>query len=245
MKVFGGFAGDYEAHRPGYPEELYTHLLRDEPRCVVDLGAGTGRVCRELARRGLRALAVEPDPLMVEAGRVAGAQDPKSCEWHVAAAEESGIESGIADLVVSAQAFHWFDAGAACREAHRLLRPGGRFAVWWNQRLSQGCAWQEAYETLIQRYNPRYQRRYRDHDWGQVIGDTEVFGSVAMRSYSHQVSSNRAAFLGFAGTTSYVRGKLSPEEFQRFLRDLDAILVEHHGDEPFEVPYRTDYFEAQ
>ena len=40
-------------------------------------------------------------------------------------AEKTGLPTGQADAVLAAQAFHWFEADAALREFHRLLKPGG------------------------------------------------------------------------------------------------------------------------
>ena len=46
--AFAEVAGAYERGRPGYPEEAVRWLAGDEPRDVVDLGAGTGKLTRAL-----------------------------------------------------------------------------------------------------------------------------------------------------------------------------------------------------
>jgi SAM-dependent methyltransferase len=43
---------------------------------------------------------------------------------------DSGLASSSADLVIAAQAFHWFDGDAFFAEAARVLRPGGALAIW-------------------------------------------------------------------------------------------------------------------
>jgi SAM-dependent methyltransferase len=48
----------------------------------------------------------------------------------VAPAEDSGLPDAAADLVVVAQALHWFDRTRFYAEAERVLRPGGLLAVW-------------------------------------------------------------------------------------------------------------------
>ena len=57
---FGAAAAAYERGRPPYPAEAIGWLLPPGAARVLDLGAGTGKLTRELLGRGLDVVAVEP-----------------------------------------------------------------------------------------------------------------------------------------------------------------------------------------
>jgi SAM-dependent methyltransferase len=60
------------------------------------------------------------------------------------------------DIVSVAQAFHWFDPAATRREFHRILRPSGLAAIYWNSRRLTGTPFLIGYEALLQNYGTDY-----------------------------------------------------------------------------------------
>jgi len=114
---FGNAAADYERGRPDWPDEVAR--VGDLPANaeVLDLGAGTGKLTRVLARVFARVTAVEPSEemraLIVGVEALAGA------------AESIPLRDASVDGVFCAECFHWFDWHAALREIARVLRPHG------------------------------------------------------------------------------------------------------------------------
>jgi SAM-dependent methyltransferase len=130
-----GFADarGYDTFRPGYPVEAIRFLRRsgrlDERSTVVDLGAGTGLMTQALLPAS-RLIAVEPLPEM----RAELRRRVPEAEVLAGAAEVIPLPSGVADAVVSAQAFHWFASLDAVREIARVLTEKGALFLVWNVR---------------------------------------------------------------------------------------------------------------
>jgi len=145
---FTGCAGAYAKHRPSYPREAIDATLRGAPRVaglrVVDVGAGTGISSRLYAERGCAVVAVEPNAEMRETGRVEsgkwrveiGGEGRIEIRWVDGTAERTTLADGCTDLVVCAQAFHWFRPPEALREFARVVDPRSplrRIALIWNE----------------------------------------------------------------------------------------------------------------
>ena len=127
---FGEAAAAYERGRPEYPTIVVDWLLADRPRCVVDLGAGTGKLTRALVDRVATVVAVEPDPGM----RAALAERLPSTRVVDGVGERIPLPDAFADAVVAGQAWHWVDPVRAIPEVARVLRPGGTLGLVWNDR---------------------------------------------------------------------------------------------------------------
>jgi ubiquinone/menaquinone biosynthesis C-methylase UbiE len=61
--------------------------------------------------------------------QIANAQRHERVEYRLAPAENSGIESETVDLIMVAQALHWFDLDRFYAEARRVLKPDGVLAA--------------------------------------------------------------------------------------------------------------------
>ncbi len=127
---FGAVAAAYERGRPPYPPEAVDWLLPAGATRVLDLGAGTGKLTRQLHDRGLDVIAVEPSAGMREQLTRAVPGVPV----HAGSAEEIPLPDHSVDAVLVAQAWHWVDRSRAVPEVARVLVPGGRLGLVWNIR---------------------------------------------------------------------------------------------------------------
>jgi SAM-dependent methyltransferase len=127
---FGAVAGAYERGRPPYPAAAVDWLIPAGAARVLDLGAGTGKLTRQLAGRGPDVTAVEPSEGMREQLRRAVPGVPVL----EGTAERIPLPGGSVDAVLVAQAWHWMDPARAVPEVARVLRPGGRLGLLWNIR---------------------------------------------------------------------------------------------------------------
>jgi SAM-dependent methyltransferase len=95
---------------------------------VLDLGAGTGKLTRELVPRFARVLAVEPDDAM----RAVLEEVVPGAEALAGRGEAIPLPDGSVDAVFSAEAFHWFAGEESIAEIARVLRPRGALVIFWN-----------------------------------------------------------------------------------------------------------------
>ncbi|HEX2657957.1 MAG TPA: class I SAM-dependent methyltransferase [Polyangia bacterium] len=125
--LFSRQAADYAKFRPTYPGALFAWLASVTPvrEVAVDVGAGNGQAAQALAAHFQRVFALEPS-----AAQLAHAPSLDRVTFQRGAAEATGLPDGSADVLVAAQAFHWFDQATFFAEVGRVVRPGGTLALW-------------------------------------------------------------------------------------------------------------------
>jgi SAM-dependent methyltransferase len=98
---------------------------------VLEVGSGTGAVCRELAGwQGVgQVVGIDPSPFLVARARELASGTPNLC-FEEADGRELPVSSSSFDVVVSHTTLcHLPGPEAALAEAHRVLRPGGWLAI--------------------------------------------------------------------------------------------------------------------
>jgi SAM-dependent methyltransferase len=123
---FSKQAADYAKFRPGYPQELFVYLgkIALGRQLAWDCGTGNGQAAVALASVFNRVIATDASEK-----QISNAQPHERVEYRVAPAENSGIQSGTIDLIMVAQALHWFDLDGFYAEAWRVLKPDSVLAA--------------------------------------------------------------------------------------------------------------------
>jgi ubiquinone/menaquinone biosynthesis C-methylase UbiE len=237
---FGAVAADYAAWRPGYPAEIVAFLAGGDedaprPRRILDLGAGTGLLTEALVAAGHDVVAadVSADMLTRLAERLP--QVPTL----VARAEQLPLPDGDVDVVVAAQAAHWFDPPAASREFRRVLRASGAVGFVWNTRDDR-APWAAELAALLAE-GTRDQTGDRPEGNRAVVEAfaAELDAEVASRTtaWAHRVPPE--AVVGRAASSSRV-ALLAEDERAAYL-DRVRRLVDTHPDTRGRARLDLDY----
>jgi SAM-dependent methyltransferase len=123
---FSKQAADYAKFRPRYPREMFEYLGTVAPsrKLAWDSATGNGQAAVSLAKVFERVIATDASEK-----QIANAQRHERVVYRVAPGEDSGIDLETVDLVMVAQALHWFDLDRFYTEARRVLKHEGVLAA--------------------------------------------------------------------------------------------------------------------
>lgn len=235
----------YERGRPEYPPEAVSQLIQElcisSQTYVVDLGAGTGKLTKLLAKTNAKITAVEP----VEAMRNKFHSILPEVEILQGTAESIPLETGSVDAVVVAQAFHWFRGSIAVPEIHRILKPNGKLGLIWNAR-DEHASWVAKLTEVLDRYE-NGAPRYKSGLWKNAFLETNLFTPFHETHFKYSQHGDISLILDRVGSISFI-ASLSVEEKNKALDEVKKIVTDEmqmSNISQIELPYRTDVYICQ
>jgi SAM-dependent methyltransferase len=220
---FSSLAADYAAYRPTYPRALVDYLadLCPATNLALDSGCGTGQLAVLLTGRFEQVIATDASAKQIE-----NAEPHERVTYWVAPAERSGLPNASFDLIVAAQAAHWFDLPAFYAEARRVGRPGAVLALvtYGVMRADEAIdpVIQDFYWNVIGQYWPP-ERRHVEEGYRSFDFPFEELNAPPMAIH---VAWTLDDLIGYIDTWSAVRGAeraLGRSPIGAFRRDLGAV----------------------
>jgi len=128
---------DAYRHRAPYPDEVFdilTNLITDEPRVVLDVGAGSGDIARRLVNFVDRVDAVDFSHNMIERGKQLPNGDSPHLHWIYGKVEEVQLSPPYA-LITAGSSIHWMEWEKAFPLFRSVLTPHGYLALVYRRTL--------------------------------------------------------------------------------------------------------------
>ncbi len=231
-RSFGPVAEAYDRGRPTYPPKAAAWLTADQPVTVLELGAGTGKLTRQLVALGHDVHATDPDPEMLALLE----RDLPQVRVSQASAEEIPAGDRSYDVVVSAQAFHWFDLDRALPEIARVLKPRGRVSVVWNVR-DERIPWVRRLGAIIG--NPE-----QLSDPSEALEQSGLFGDVEHTTFGSRQQVDRESIQDLVRSRSSVATLGEADRAARLQKVAELYDEYGRGMDGMQLPYVVSCFRA-
>ena len=242
---------DYTEHashydkRADYSGDAIKNLLKAigcaPSRPVADLGAGTGKLTKELLSHGLTVSSVEPNDAM----RTIGIQNTKgkSATWSVGTGEATGLPTSSVYAAFFGSSFNVVDQSLALSEVSRILVPNGWFACMWNHRDLDDPI-QQRIESIIKFSIPTYSYGSRRDDPSNIINTSGHFSATKSIEGSFVWKMPKSdVIVAWKSHATLKRQAGSDAVFSSIIKEIASYLDKLP--EIIDVPYTTRIYFAQ
>jgi SAM-dependent methyltransferase len=244
LSRFTGLADVYARCRPSYPPEAIEWVIEHcdlmPPAVLVDVGCGTAISSRLFAQRGVQVIGIEPNAEM----RSQAESEPLSpgaaaLSFHEGQAEQTGLPDSIANAVLAAQAFHWFDAVKALAEFRRILLPLGWVILMWNER-DENDAFTAAYGAVVRSTRDAALVECPRGRAGEVLASSRLYDQCERVVFSNAQLVDEEGLLGRAFSASYA--PRIPAEAEAFASALREVFAKFARDSSVLIRYETSVY---
>jgi ubiquinone/menaquinone biosynthesis C-methylase UbiE len=209
----------YSKARPGYPDELFSYLssLCKEHKLVWDCATGNGQAASSLTKYFASVIATDASEQ-----QLSYAVKHERITYKIAFAEVSGLENESVDLISVANAFHWFDAERFYKEANRVLKPEGIFAIWSYAKSHVGGPDKDKINIILEQFARGFLKDYWPPENKMVVnGYKDVhlpFEEIKAPDFNCVTRVNLDKVLGFMYSWSST---------QRYIKETGNDPIEH------------------
>ncbi len=209
--TYPGVAEAYQ-YRPPYPTEVFDRLvslIKDEPRNVLDLGAGEGALARPLANLVDQVDAVDPSIAMIEAGKLRPGGTSPNINWILGTAEDAELGGPYA-LITAGASLHWMLPGPTTRRLAQVMTERAYLVVIEHGHRDQ--PWQAPLDEVFRRHsrNQLFNSTYSAPDELASAGLLEIAGQA--KTAPVQFRQPVEHYVEYLHSTSSLARELMPEE---------------------------------
>ena len=245
VERFSNRVENYVKYRPDYPREIIGYLADEiglaADWIIADIGCGTGISSRMFLENGNSVIGVEPNDTMRRAA-VDCLADFSEFTAIDGTSDATNLPDASVDLIVAAQAFHWFDAAATKSEFQRIAKPGGYAVLMWNERSLDATPFLVEYEEFLKKYSTDYESVRHDRLDEKVLADFFA-GPIKKQTFENFQLFDFDGIKGRVLSASYMPSE-ADDAYTAMIDELQTIFAKHAQNGIIKVFYDTNLYSS-
>lgn len=218
----------YDTYRPKYSEQFIDSIIDDYPIShfdkIADIGAGTGILTQQLLRIGCEIFAIEPNKEMRKIAENKFLNE-KKCHVINGSAEKTTLNDNSIDLIIVAQAFHWFEIQSFKKEFLRISKRNKAILVWNTKKTSQ------PYIAELEEVNQKYCKDFKGFSGGIKVDEISSFfdNHYIKKVFENNLRMKRQNFINGILTGSYTPNK-EDKGYDEYVQKVEDIFEKYCKD---------------
>ena len=235
---------NYIKYRPHYPTEIID-VLNEKIKfkkewIIADIGSGTGISSELFVENSNTVFGVEPNNEMRLAAENYFKEKPNFKSIN-GSAENTTLKSKSLDLIISGQAFHWFDRKKTRKKICLIVKNDKDIVIFWNERKTERNSFQKEYESFLNKYCEEYGKVTQKNI--SLLQFEELFG---LKNYSltKLENSQQFDFEGLKGrlqSSSYSPNSNNPI-FRKMIESLHNLFNKYSIENLITFDYDTEIY---
>jgi ubiquinone/menaquinone biosynthesis C-methylase UbiE len=225
----------YATYRPAYPDRLIAMVAADlrltPSDRLLDLGCGPGQLAIAFAPFCRQAVAMDPEPEMLEAAALDAAQAGVEVTLVEGSSFDLAPKLGTFRLVTMGRSFHWMDRAATLTNLEAMVVADGGLALFDEQAIGRSTVrWREIMQDTIAKFSTKPSTREARSAANWQSHEEVLLQSAFRTLYRFGVISRRAITTDAIVGRAYSMSSGSPDALGQNRAEFEAVLRRQLGD---------------
>ena len=151
-----------------------------------------------------------------------------------ASSENTKLQSEYVDVIVAAQAFHWFDPKPTKEEFLRILKPGGVVVLLANMRKRSNDKFMNGYMEIVGKYGQSLNLKTDSQTIPIFFCQSTVHKEVFYNPYTFNFDRLKGELVSY----SYIPNEQDPQ-FKPMISELEALFERYNDNGTVIFEYET------
>ena len=234
---------NYVKYRPNYPKgiiDLFCNELDlQKSNIIADIGSGTGISAKLFLKNGNKVFGIEPNKLMRRASKEYLKEFSKF-EVINGNSQNTTLKNESIDIIIAAQAFHWFNKAKTLSEFRRISRNKRYVALIWNERQLDTNDFLLEYERFLIEFGTDYQTVRHDLINKETL--KHLFKTeIKLKTLQNLQTLDFEGLKGRILSSSYMPSEKSPI-FREMIKKLKTLFARYSEKGKITILYDTNVF---